>query len=139
MIDWSDPKAKISKYFTVGEATWLPSWGKYHVPSEQECANILKLAQAMDKVREIVKSPIKVHVWIRPEGYNKQIGGAVNSAHITGEAVDWDCMQPCDETRTRLITYLGELGLRMEDLPGSTWVHLDIRPPGANGHRFFRP
>ena len=51
-MDWTNPKTKISKYFTVHEATYLPSWKIYHTPSEAEKTEIVKLAQVMDIIRE---------------------------------------------------------------------------------------
>jgi len=136
-INWSDPKSKISKYFTVHEATWLPSWGKHHIPNAMEQAMILKLADRLDKVRERIGKPLIVHVWIRPLEYNKLIGGAPQSAHITGEAVDFHSEVDCDNTRTQLLDKLQEFGLRMENKPGSSWVHLDCRE--TSGNRFFLP
>lgn len=151
-INWSDPKCPISTHFTVGEATRLPSSNCYHIPSPEEQVNILRMAEVLEKIRTIVGKPLKVHVWIRPnkvncptstfngEDYNAKIGGAKKSAHITGEAVDWGVMgTSCDAVRTILISKLQDLGARMEDLPGSTWVHIDIRKPGPSGHRFFVP
>lgn len=69
-INWTDPKAKVSKYFTVKEVLYLPNWNTYHVPSEEEKANIIKMAEVMDKVREFINKPIKVHCWIRPNKAN---------------------------------------------------------------------
>jgi hypothetical protein len=149
-LDWSDPKCKIGKFFTVKDALWLPSWKVLHSPSESEKAEILKMAAAMDAVREFLQLPISVHVWIRPSSvnapgtphhgkdYNAFVKGAKSSAHKFGRAVDWSCKGlTCDEVRAKLEPKLEEFGLRMEDLPGSTWVHLDNMPVKAK--RFFKP
>jgi hypothetical protein len=69
-IDWTNPKAKISKYFTVKEALYLPSWNIYHTPTEAEKNNILKTAKAMDRAREFLGMGITVTVWIRPSKVN---------------------------------------------------------------------
>ena len=69
-IDWTNPAAKISKYFTVREALWLPSWRVMHVPSEAEKASIVKTALSMDKVRDFLGTAISVSVWIRPKKLN---------------------------------------------------------------------
>ena len=151
-INWLDPTCPISTHFTVGDATYLPSSKCHHITSPEEQANILKVVEVLEKIRTIVGKPIKVHVWIRPskvnaptshfngEDYNAKIGGAKGSAHITGEAVDWGVMgMSCDSVRTQLVSKLQALGARMEDLPQSTWIHIDIRKPGTSGHRFFVP
>lgn len=150
-INWNDEKAKISRYFTVHEALWLPSWRVYHEPSEEEKDNILELAVKMDKVRDFLQAPISVHVWMRPDflnapghskhgqDYNAFVKGAPRSAHKLGKAVDWSVPGvSCDLVRSKLLPKLEEFGLCMEDLPGSNWVHADCMPPRKGG-RFFKP
>jgi len=164
-INWLDPQFKISKYFTVKDATYLPSWNCYHTPSEQEKLNILAKAKTLDLIRDYLNLPINVTVWIRPTkinspgfnpnsikadtdkkkqalkelNYNKYIGGATKSAHIEGLAVDWYCKKiSCDEIRNKLLPKLEEFNIRIEDLPGSNWVHSDIRTP-INNNRYFKP
>jgi hypothetical protein len=147
-IDWTDPCAKISNHFSVKEALWLPSWGCMHNPSEAEKEEILRTAAKMDVVREFVGSPINVHCWIRPvlnnpaspyhgQDYNAHVGGAHNSAHKYGKAVDWDCGRDCDAVRADLEPKLEEWDLRMERMPGGNWVHLDTNLPNPN--RYFNP
>ena len=136
-MDWNNPKEKISEYFTVKEALWLPSWDKMHTPTEQEKENIHKTALVMDKIRKILNKPISVHCWIRPELYNKQIGGAPKSAHLLGLAVDFSTSENCDLTRKKLLPYLTKFNIRMECKPGSNWVHIDLMPPKPN--RYFIP
>jgi len=164
-INWEDPTQKISKYFTVKEALYLPSWNCYHVPTEEEKTNILFMAKKMDIVREFLNAPINIHCWIRPDkvncvgfdpktvkadtpakqaalaalDYNAFVGGAKASMHRIGSAVDWSAKNiKCDDARTKLIPKLEEYDLRMEDLKGSNWVHLDCRKP-INNVRFFKP
>lgn len=116
-VDWTNMSAKISKYFTVKDALWLPSWGVAHTPSEQEKANILRIAKKLDIVREFLNEPLIVHVWIRPgvvsapgtqwdgKDYNRYVYEtfvwkgltaeekakkvAPNSPHKDGDAVDF--------------------------------------------------
>lgn len=93
----------------------------------------------MERIRELVGGLIHVHSWLRPELYNELVGGANESAHITGCAVDFHASNMnCDKVRERLEKHLIPLGIRMEKNPGSSWVHIDIRPPGPSG-RFFSP
>lgn len=148
-IDWSNPKSKISKYFTVKEALWLPSWGVMHMPSEEEKANILKHAVKMDLIREFLNAPINVHCWIRPvlnnpsskyhgQDYNAFVKGAKNSSHRVGLATDYSASGlNCDDVRAKLEPKLEEWGLRMENLSGSNWVHVDSAPVIST--RYFKP
>ncbi len=146
MIDWSNPKSKISKYFTVGEATYLPRLKIYYFPTDIEKENIVNLATVLDEVREFLDKPFNVDIWIRPTvvvqgktiDYNALVKGATNSAHKYGNAVD---LQVADMTaqqvRDALKDKLEGWHLRMED--GVAWNHFDNRlvPPG--GKRIFIP
>jgi hypothetical protein len=154
MINWFNPKDKVSKYFTVHEALYLPTWGIYHTPSETEQINIISTALVMDEVREILDRPIIVHAWVRPikvdnissprhgMNYNNAIGGAGKSAHVDGLAVDWHCEGlTIDETMDIIQPKCEELEFSLEN-NGSVsriannggmggprnWVHLQIRP-----------
>lgn len=143
MIDWLNRSCKITEYFTVEEAIWLPSWNRLatpldgldHVVKDSLCALFIK----MDKVREYLGVPIIVHVAYRPKSYNEFVRGAKNSAHILGRAVDWSCSIDCDAVREKLLPKLEGLGMRMENKPKSNWVHLDTMPVKEGGNRFFRP
>lgn len=105
-------------------------------------ANLTKLFQKMDKIREHFGKPISVHVTYRPEEYNKLVKGAKNSAHKAGLACDFHVKDvSCDEVRDNIIKngLLDKLELRMEDLPGSNWVHLDCKDLAPGGNRYFKP
>jgi len=151
-VDWSDPKANISKYFTVHDATWLPSWSKYHSPTDEEKAFIIELAHKMDAIREFLGEPIIVHVWMRPKDYNSWLYHNVvwkalseeekakkkvpNSPHITGRAIDWSVqgkktVEGCDEIRKKIIPMLPVWGVRCENIIGN-WIHIDTIAPGVN-------
>lgn len=86
-IDWSDASDRISKYFTVGEATKgeparTPKKGSI------EAKNIIRLAAELDKLREAYGKPIRVTSWYRPTAINRAVGGASQSQHINGGAAD---------------------------------------------------
>lgn len=152
-IDWTNPAAKVGRYFSVHEALYIPSWRVQHVPSDREKQNICLHAAAMDKARELVGKPFNVHCWIRPtsvnapgttahgKNYNKLVGGATRSQHIGGLAVDFSCFTSginCDKVRDLVRPHLEEFKLVMEEYPGSGWVHLDSRFVPVGGSRTFR-
>ncbi len=85
-IDWSNPKTKISKYFTVYEVTKGSSERIPTDPSIQQ--NIIDLAQKLDQLREAWGSPIGIRSWYRPPSINAAVGGHPNSYHISGKAAD---------------------------------------------------
>lgn len=145
-LDWSKPESKISEHFTVKDAIYLPTWKRL---ANQEDGldstikvDLQRLFAQMDVVRSHFGKPIRVHVTYRPSEYNKAIGGAQHSAHSEGLACDWDIPGiNCDEVRKEIVDkgLLDTWNMRMEDLPGSSWVHLDLREVPIGGHRYFLP
>lgn len=104
----------------------------------------------MDEVRDYLEKPINVHCAIRPvvtrcqgsaysgRNYNAAVGGAPESAHTRGLAMDFSCPGvTCDEVRYLLLEKLEPYNIRMENKPGALWVHIDLMPPHPN--RFFKP
>lgn len=165
-IDWNDTTQKISRYFSVGDALYLPSWKVYHVPTSDEKFNILRTAAKLDLIRDFLGKSIKVHCWLRPLkvdchpgfkgqlsqvkpdtvakhqalkdlNYNAYVGGAPKSSHTLGIAIDFSCSLPCDKVRELLLPKLEFWNARMEDLEGSSWVHIDYAP--VKSTRFFKP
>ena len=124
LIDWKNPSAKISRYFSVGEVTKNDSRRIPIAGSDIE-KNILKLAIELDKIRQEWDSAIIVTSWYRPPSVNRTIGGAVNSQHIFGRAVD---IKPANKDLVRFQSWLdqfwfGALGYGAK----KGFVHLDQR------------
>lgn len=75
-----------SQHFTVAEATkngarlWThPNTGK----------RVIKIACLLDGVRKVFNRPITVTSWYRDPVTNRQVGGASQSRHLQGDAVDF--------------------------------------------------
>lgn len=161
MINWSDGGCKISKHFTVRHALWLPTWKRLALDTELDSDSkeaLVNLFEKMDKVRDLLKTQVYVHCAFRPKDYNQLVGGAPKSAHmarkvmINGQealvaACDFHAEMPnaqpggpsCNLIRGILKPELEYLGMRMEDLPDSGWVHLDTRPVSHPMFRMFKP
>lgn len=154
-IDWTDPRAHISEHFTIREALTLHKWGNaLHRPTSAEKAAILQTATKMEMIRSFLGDrSITVTSWLRPpvanipgnerqgQDYNAFIKGAKNSDHRLGLACDFEVkgLTP-DEVRKALLPKLEEFKIRMEDLAGASWIHIDVQEsllPGAK--RFFKP
>lgn len=151
-VNWEDTKSKISQYFTVHEATFLPQWSVYHKPSDQEKENILKLADKMDEIRDYFEQPVNISCWIRPtavnapgskfdgKNYNSLIGGKAMSAHIEGKAADFTISRIGSvEAKYLLQPMLDQFQVRMENNGDGNWVHIDVREVPPGGKRFFKP
>jgi hypothetical protein len=85
-VNWNNFDSKISKHFTVGEAT---NRDKRRIPQRADIQqNIIILANKLDDLRDAWGSAIGVTSWYRPVEINRSVGGARNSQHLTGRAVD---------------------------------------------------
>lgn len=125
--------------FSWHEALWLPSWNRHVRPSDvtnisidQLIANVERQAAALTEVRQALGKAIVVHCWVRPPAYNKQIGGASNSAHLRGMATDFH-MPGLTAEQVRQAVKSRKL------YPGAgennvSWVHLDLEHS-----RWFNP
>lgn len=75
-IDWTDPKAKITSRFSVGEALTLQSWGVMHVPTDDEKTAIMSICYGVGKAAELLEQKlghkvyISVHAFMRPAAAN---------------------------------------------------------------------
>lgn len=156
-IDWSNPEAKISKYFTVKEAILLRNWDR--LADETDGLNekiknelIRIFRETMDPIRELLGRPVFIKSAYRPKKYNVSIGGATRSAHMADRgyaAVDfWTDAdgdgeltgQDCDAIKEILMPLLEKMNIRMEDNgKGARWVHVDNKPVAPGGNRFFLP
>lgn len=140
-VNWAMEDAPLSKYFTVKEALWLNSWKKMALPTAEQRQNIYRMALKMDEIREFLGVPLHVTSWLRPEDYNKVIGGSKRSYHMKGLAVDFVSRKmSAEEMRQKLLPKLEELGIRMEDnkhIGKGNWVHVDLG--GVVFKRFFKP
>lgn len=161
MINWTDPTCPVSRYFSVREAISFPRWNRLATATDglDDAAKgaLVDLFSRMDAVREVLGAPILVHVAFRSLEYNALIGGAKFSPHIArmikepeGDtpvaAVDFDAdlgesdqAANCDMIRRICLPKLTAWGMRMEDKPGSIWVHLDTKPVPFGGRRCFIP
>lgn len=52
--------------------------------------NVIKVARELEKVRDVLGKPIRVLSWYRSPARNTAVGGAKNSQHLYGRAVDID-------------------------------------------------
>jgi uncharacterized protein YcbK (DUF882 family) len=117
--------------FTWHEALWLPSWNRHvkasdvtNIGMDELLANVARQAAALTKVREAIGKSIAVHCWVRPPAYNKQIGGATNSAHLRGSATDFHCPGMTAEQVRQAVK-----GRHLYPGAGEnsvSWVHLDL-------------
>lgn len=127
-------------HMTWHQALYLPSWGRHAKPSDVSntsmdtvLANIEKQAAALTRVSNHFGKPIRVHCWLRPPAYNRQIGGASNSAHLRGMATDFHLEGiSAEQVRKEIKSHHGLYPGAGEN--NVSWVHLDLEH-----HSWFNP
>ena len=129
--------AKLSEHFTLGELTKSGSHPEvYNIPSHEAIANLTNLSKWLEVLRERAGTPIIINSGYRSPQLNRKIGGAANSNHLTGCAVDirTSGMEQAICYAAILIKYSKESNQDFDELLieknryGAVWVHFAVRP-----------
>ena len=141
--------AKLSPHFTLGEMTKSSSHPEvYNIPSHEAIANLANLTKWLEVLRKrynakygVGEEPIRINSGYRSPQLNRKIGGAANSNHLTGCAVDirTSGMEQAICYAAILINYAKESQQEFDELLiernryGAIWLHFAVRP--ANNRR----
>jgi len=125
------------KYFTIRELTSSATAvrkGIDNTPDERVKANLKALvANVLDPLRERYGKPIVVTSGYRCEKLNRAVGGAKNSQHVTGEAVDIRSVSDRVADNKALFDLVLKLGLPFDQLLdeyGYDWIHISYKQGG---------
>jgi len=83
---------RLSTYFSLAEMTvsgYAARHGISNIPGPIELDSLKHTAQQLDRVRALLGVPVIVSSGYRCPPVNAAIGGAKNSQHMTGQAVDF--------------------------------------------------
>ena len=143
--------AKLSPHFTLGEMTKSSSHPEvYNIPSHEAIANLKRLCGWLEVLRKRAASPgpskgrgvpIIINSGYRSPQLNRKIGGAANSNHLTGCAVDIrvENMEQLIRYAAILLDISNETHQDFDELLieknryGAIWLHFAVRP--ANNRR----
>ena len=151
--------AKLSEHFTLGEFTKSGSHPEvYNIPSHEAIENMKRLCIWLEVLREryndkyvvphplssrpsvargeISEEPIRLNSGYRSPQLNRAIGGAPNSNHLTGCAVDIRVsgMEQLIRYAAILLDYADESKQDFDELLieknryGAIWLHFAVRP-----------
>lgn len=102
------------------------------VPTEL-MPNVKKLANELQKLRDLLDEPIYINSGYRTPSYNKKIGGARNSFHVQAKAADIVVKSMSSKELHSKIEYFISQGVLNFKGIGlySTFVHVDVRDKKA--------
>ena len=134
-----------AEHFYWEEVLWLPTWKIHAFPDVNQYTQLIQITNKLEHIRALFNQPITITSGLRPLQYNTLIGGAFNSCHTLGKALDFVVSghhgpNGCNKVRDKILKsgLLNKLQIRMEDHHSSNWVHIDIGLVGKTG-RFFKP
>ena len=84
----------LTSHFTFEElvgSQYAARNGISNIPPSDMIPTLLATAQGMETVRMLLGAPILISSGYRSPELNKALGGAANSQHMLGEAVDFTC------------------------------------------------
>ena len=131
-------EAKLSPHFTLAELTKTSAkTADGNVPARVHIENLKNLCvNWLEPLREKSGAPIVINSGYRSEAVNRAIGGAKESNHLTGCAVDIRCLGI--EQAIRYAAILLDIAdgtqrdydeLLIERSPkGTYWLHFAVRP-----------
>jgi uncharacterized protein YcbK (DUF882 family) len=126
---------KLTNNFNLNE------FNKHNFPlTETILRNIQELAKNLQVLRDEVKKPIKITSGYRDPSFNKKIGGATQSRHITGQAADLKIEGYTPKQVAAIIEKLIAAGKMKQGGLGiySTWIHYDTFFNGKHPRRWTK-
>ena len=129
--------AKLSPHFTLGEFTRSSSHPEvYNIPSHEAIANLKRLCVWLEELRKRYNAAIRLNSGYRSPQLNRAIGGAANSNHLTGCAVDIrvENMEQLIRYAAILLDISNDTKQDFDELlieknrHGAIWLHFAVRP-----------
>lgn len=119
------------KFFTIRElikSNTAQRKGIINIPNKNEENNLIALVDnILDPLRQAYGKPIIVTSGFRCKELNKIVGGAYNSQHSLGEAVDITSLEDTREENKKIFQLIQQLNLPFDQLINEynfDWVHV---------------
>lgn len=122
---------KVSAHFTTEEVEFSSTALRLGIKNTLPVGlmtNVCNAAKGMEEVRALLGHPIHVDSWYRCPELNHSVGGASQSAHMEGFAVDFICPEfgtPLDICKAITASPIKYSKVIQE----GKWVHISFKPP----------
>lgn len=130
---------QLSPHFTLAEFTVSQTAAREGIdnePGAAALANLKRLAERLEQVRSLLGCPILISSGYRSPPLNNAVGGAKNSAHMSGCAADF--IAPGAGTPLQVaMRIFNRKSIVFDQLINEydSWVHFAIEPEGVDARR----
>lgn len=118
---------KLSEHFDLSElidSQTATRRGIANMPGPDALANLTRVAGVLEQIRSLAGRPVVVSSGYRSPELNRAVGGAANSAHLTGLAAD---INVPGITPRALALLIRESGIVLDQLIfEGKWVHVGL-------------
>jgi hypothetical protein len=140
---------KLSEHFDLGEFTrsdYAKRNGIKNMPNPEQTDNLRELCvNVLEPIRKHFQIPILISSGFRSKELNNAIGGAKNSQHVSGEAVDIDHDLSANVVSNRMIFDFIKSNLTFDQMiwefgtsNNPDWVHVSYVGNGKNRNQILR-
>ena len=129
----------MTPHFNLEEFTFSNTairLGIDNTPTEKDKENLLRLAEALEKVREVLgNNPIKISSGYRCLKLNRALKSKDTSYHVKGLAADFTC--PRFGTVPEVMRALADSSIEFDQLilEFDSWIHIGFAETGAKPRR----
>jgi zinc D-Ala-D-Ala carboxypeptidase len=129
----------LSTHFSLDELIFSQTSARLGIdntPDAAVLANLKRLAAVLEQVRELLGgTPIVVSSGYRSPNLNKAVGGAQNSAHLSGLAVDFTAPHFGSVMTTAKAIAKSDIAFDQLIFEYGRWVHLGLAPASVAAKR----
>jgi zinc D-Ala-D-Ala carboxypeptidase len=134
---------QLSPHFTLAEFTAsgkATSLGLDNTPPQELMPRLIRTAEMMERIRELLGAPVMITSGYRSSAVNKAVGSASTSDHPQGHAADFVCpgygsAYQIAKALAPQVSVLGIGQLILEGVKGKQWVHVSTRVPDKVANR----
>ncbi|MGF6697603.1 zinc D-Ala-D-Ala carboxypeptidase [Paraburkholderia sp. MM5496-R1] len=129
---------RLTDHFSLAELTQSETAARRRIdntPSPAVVEHLTRTAQTLEQVRTLLGSrPVLVSSGYRSPALNAAVGGAANSAHMTGLAADFIC--PGFGSPLEICRKIAASSIAFDQLiQEGTWAHIGLPPAGTKARQ----